>query len=202
MKQDDVIILSSPKDILNEHQILLPLFQHGLKHFHLRKPDFSDLDYASYLSKIPFEYWSRIVLHYHHHLAEQLGLGGVHLKERDRKGKTGSELLEMIQNFQLEGLRVSAAIHRLEELDFLGNVCDYALISPVFDSISKPNYLGNPDLNVQQRKVKAKLFAMGGITKENAALALQKGFDGIAVLGYIWSKSGDETKRLERLFQT
>jgi thiamine-phosphate pyrophosphorylase len=186
----NVIVLSSPASVEEEHAKVIQLFEAGLERFHLRKPDFSDVDYAQWLAQIPNFYWNRIVLHHHYHLAEQLGLGGIHLTEQARKNWTSAILEEQIRNFKAEGLLVSAAVHQRSDFEVLGHLCDYVLVSPVFDSISKPNHYANENLNVHlwKKDNTCPLIALGGVIPKNIPLAIKKGFDGVAVLGYLWQK--------------
>ncbi|MEM1325181.1 MAG: bifunctional hydroxymethylpyrimidine kinase/phosphomethylpyrimidine kinase [Bacteroidota bacterium] len=196
-----IIILSPPTLLPNEQQIVIQLFEVGLERFHLRKPDFSDIDIATYLSQIPMEYWNRIVLHSHHELTVQLGLGGVHWTERDRKEKSREELQALAADYRAEGLQISAAVHNLNDLNVLGDICDYVLISPVFDSISKTNYAANDQLSLEkwQGKVDAKLIALGGISNQTFPQAITKGFDGVAALGFIWQTPNQAIERFQQL---
>jgi len=201
IQKTKIILLSPSQNVENEHQIVLELFESGLQCFHLRKPDFSDIEYAQYLAQIPTQYWNRIVLHHHYHLAEQLSLGGVHLTERSRDNLDIISLQKKIADYQSDHLSVSAAIHDLSDLNILGQCCDYVLVSPVFDSISKKEHKANPNLEVAsyQAKVKSKLFALGGINAENANLVFEKGFEGVAILGYIWENPKQAISNFQRL---
>ncbi len=201
MKDSSVIVLSPPQKVVSETLIVAQLFEAGLQYFHLRKPSFSDIELAQYLAEIPNEYWNKIILHQHYHLAVQLGLGGVHLTEQSRKGLSQANLVQLANDFVAEGLLVSAAIHHLEDLSALGHLCDYVLVSPVFDSISKSNYNANEALNVQpwKSKVKARLIALGGIEPKRLQAAKVKGFDGVATLGYIWQQPNLAVERFELL---
>lgn len=204
MNKDAIILLSPPQNVDGELEQLIQLFEAGLQRFHLRKPNFSDIDLAQYLAQIPSNYWSRIILHQHYHLAVQLGLGGIHLTERSRKDRSLQELIQLISDFKAEGLAVSAAIHTLDDLSILGNLCDYVLISPVFDSISKSEYKANPHLNVNswKSKVSAKLIALGGIQPDTFPVVKAKGFDGVAVLGYIWQQPNLALEKYNTLLET
>ncbi|NJL74087.1 MAG: hypothetical protein HC892_02600 [Saprospiraceae bacterium] len=195
---DKIIIISSPEHVAQEQAIVIQLFEAGLQRFHLRKPNYSDLEYAKWLSVIPKAFWNRIVLHHHHSLAEQLGLAGVHLTTRHLKELSPDQLIQKIEDFKAEGLIVSAAIHDLATEAWLGNWCDYVLISPVFDSISKSHHQANPNLEVLtwRNKIKAKMFGLSGINPDNIPLLLEKGYFGAAVLGYIWSKPNEALQRL------
>lgn len=195
---DKIIVISSPDPIAKEQAIVVQLFEAGLQRFHLRKPNYSDLEYAKWLSVIPKTYWNRIVLHHHHSLAEQLGLAGVHLTTRNLKELSQAQLIQKIEDFKAEGLTVSAAIHDLEKEAWLGNWCDYVLISPVFDSISKSHHQANPNLEILALKdhLNAKIFGLSGINPNNVPILLKKGYFGAAVLGYIWSKPNEALHNL------
>jgi thiamine-phosphate pyrophosphorylase len=69
------------------------------------------------------------------------------------------------------------------------NIYDYIFLSPVFDSISK-NYhkssFENGEIENVLKSRKQNIYALGGITPENAEKAFRMGFDGVGVLGYIW----------------
>jgi hydroxymethylpyrimidine kinase/phosphomethylpyrimidine kinase len=199
-----LIILSPPTLVPNEHQVVVDLLEAGLERFHLRKPGFSDLDYATYLASIPMKFWSRIVLHGHHELAVQLGLGGIHWTEQSKKGKSKIQLQQLAQDYRAEGLHISAAIHDLKDLNMVGDICDYVLISPVFDSISKPDYSANSELGIQNwsRKISADLIALGGISTTTARQAIAKGFDGVAALGFIWESVDQAVERFQQLEKT
>ena len=67
---------------------------------------------------------------------------------------------------------------------------EYIFFSPVFKSISKADYF--PQQNIQFIKNQIQfinpnnLIALGGITRDNFQLALDAGFNGVALLGAIW----------------
>lgn len=202
MNPNRIIVLSNEVESKEEINIVVQLFEAGLCRFHLRKPKFEQTKYNDWLTKLPRKYHNRIVLHDHYVLAKEFNLAGVHLTERSRANLSSSAIQQKIKDFQASGLLVSAAIHELADLNILGDCCDYVLVSPVFDSISKVGYLANPNLTVQNWKTKkAQLIALGGIRKETVALALAKGFDGIAALGYIWQVPENALARFQALQQ-
>lgn len=199
-QQHPIIVLSSPTPVINEIRQVIQLFQAGLARFHLRKPSFSASASQAWIAQIPKKYWTRIMLHQHHHLAEELGLGGVHLTEYSRAGK---EVSQLIEHYQSKKTPLSAAIHDLNDLELLGQHCDYVLISPVFDSISKTTYKANASLDISawKGKTRAKLIALGGMTDKTLPIALKRGFDGVAVLGHIWQQPEKAAQQFHLLQQ-
>lgn len=60
--------------------------------------------------------------------------------------------------------------------------CDFATLSPIFASRSKPGY--GPPLGVERlARAPLPVVALGGVTAENAAACLRGGARGIAVMG-------------------
>lgn len=90
----------------------------------------------------------------------------------------------------IEELRISAPAHSWEEARRLATHCDYVLLSPLFDSVSKSGYRGAIDPAAACRLLREKSdgnwIALGGITPQNIALARAAAFDGAAAIGSIW----------------
>jgi thiamine-phosphate pyrophosphorylase len=73
---------------------------------------------------------------------------------------------------------------------------DALLLSPIFSSISKPGY--SPGEALSQEKIATALrqrspverattiYALGGVTADNAVRCRELGFDGVALLGCVW----------------
>lgn len=175
-----LIVISSPADLSNEHELLCSLFEAGLGCFHLRKPGYSEMQTEDYLQSVPEKYHKRVMLHSHYPLSEKYSLKGIH------HTKT-------IPGYYKEGLTVSASVHSIKEIEE-SKKYDYVFLSPVFDSISKPGYVGNFDFlelknSLQKLKMKQpypEVIALSGIDENNINLAHETGFDGVAVLGSIW----------------
>ena len=137
--------------------------------FHLRKPDSSAQEVVLLLQEIDPTHYSKIALHSHHYLAKSFGINRLHYTEASRKQLTEVDFSEHnVDNI------LSTSIHSIEDHQNLGNHFSYAFLSPVFNSISKPEY-------------HAAEFDLGGINETNCYKAYDMGFDGIALLGAIWN---------------
>ena len=178
-----LIVISPENTVPFEHEIVRALFNEGLRFFHLRKPAFTKDDTKAYIKELPVEYLNRTSLHYHHSLAEEYSLGGIHypaanIKDVDRTTHTNI-------------LRTSFSAHSFQELSSVNKSVSYAFISPVFNSISKQGYSANPELKrLKDYKLSHHLhtpiIALGGITEQDVETAREMGFSGVAVLGSIW----------------
>lgn len=178
-----------------EHAVLAQLFAVGLERYHVRKPQWTEHVLRNFVRLIPEKWRARLVLHQHHDLAEELGCGGVHYKEANRRVKDNAP-------YQ------SRSCHTLKELDWALGSFDSVFFSPVFPSISKSGYVPSVALdevaavlgarNSQQRKTS--VIALGGITPVNAARCAELGFDGVAVLGTLW-QAVEPVKVFEQLQQ-
>ena len=185
------IVLSNPTEIENEFGQVNTLFERGLTHFHLRKPDFSKQEVEEYLKNIEPIYLKRVVLHSHHELIKKYNLKGIHLRSTDLQVLSKDALQTLAKDLQKRGFTASASLHSFEEIESLPCRLDYAFLSPIFQSISKQDYpsaFSKEDLVnfFQQRKSTTPIVALGGVKEENLATLQQIGFAGIALLGSIW----------------
>jgi thiamine-phosphate pyrophosphorylase len=175
-----VIVISNPTMLENEAVLINELFDHGLQLFHLRKPNYSKEELRKLLNEIDASNYPKIALHQRHELAKEFGIKRLHFTEELRIGITPEYLCN--NDFIL-----STSVHSVEDLEMLHDVFEYAFLSPVFDSISKPDYKAVQfDLSVNSAQPKTKVIGLGGITSSNYQKAMKMGFDGVALLGAIW----------------
>jgi len=176
-----MILITNPIAVPNEISIIHSLFAEGLMLLHLRKPDYSEAEMKSFITAIGLKFNDRLVLHQQHHLAEELGIQRIHFQEKDRP------------HFQVgDAMLKSTSVHSIENFNALSQNYDYAFLSPLYPSISKPNY--KPETNLfhkikKRTNFKTQLVALGGIHAENIPEALANGFDDVALLGTIWNSN-------------
>ena len=186
-----LIVISSPTPITNEASLINQLFDEGLSVFHLRKPESSSQELVLLLQEINPIYYSKIALHSHHYMAKSFGINRLHYTEASRKQLTEIDLSEK----KTENI-LSTSVHSIVDYENLSPQFDYAFLSPVFDSISKPGYQAQSfDLS---KKTEIKLIALGGINETNCCKAFDMGFDGIALLGSVWN-SEDKLKTFKAI---
>lgn len=169
--------LSSPA----EAQWISTLLSLGIGRVHIRKPHASAEELVSLLEAMPKPLRHRCILSQHADLVRRYRLGGLHLSVRNWKSLSVRPDLEI-------GQTVSVSCHSAEELAQLPFVPDYAYLSPVAASQSKPGYGGNIWSFAELQKICAQapcpLVALGGIHPANAHQFLQLGFSAVASLGY------------------
>lgn len=176
-----LIGITPPASVGDEHQHAFYFLEQCIDILHVRKPSFSEREMRNYL--LPYceaGLASRIVLHSHFSLAKELGLRGVHINEHAKQDP------EVWHKFKC----VSVAIHHLSEL-FVSTyqTLDYAMVSPLFSSISKEGYCPQFSLSEFQNALIATNYpvvALGGVTPERIPLLRQIGCRGAAFLGYLW----------------
>jgi thiamine-phosphate pyrophosphorylase len=195
-----LVVISPESDEPRELAVMAALFDAGLERYHVRKPQWSREKLAEWLRRIPYLHRSRIVLHQHHELAAEHGLGGVHFKDTPPQ-----PVRALVQKAGFS----SRSCHDLASLsDALGRY-DAVFFSPVFPSISKQGYQPTVDLNIVAERLagrtaeerKTEVIALGGVTPANAARCAELGFDGVAVLGVLW-QAGQPLKVLDELQQS
>ncbi len=190
-----MIVITNPIPIPNEIETIHSLFEIGLELLHIRKPDFSEAEMNRFISEIKSDFRPQLVLHSHHQLAEGFGITRIHFTEKTR-AETPKECLT---KWNKKGFTLSTSIHKMSDFEELSFIFDYAFFGPVFESISKPNYFTKLDFKkeLEQRKNhKTALVALGGITSENVNIALEYGFDDVALLGSIWKNNSIEKFKL------
>lgn len=172
-----------------ETAVLAALFAAGLERCHVRKPSATRDELAAWLRALPARFHARLVLHQHHDLAGQFGLGGRHWRD-DGNAPT---LPPTDSGF------TSRSCHDLASLRAALGHYDSICFGPVFPSLSKPGHGPRADFPEQElaallatRTVSERrttVLALGGITAKNIPRCRARGFDGVAVLGTIWQSA-------------
>jgi thiamine-phosphate pyrophosphorylase len=179
-----MIVITNPISIVNEINTIHALFDCGLELLHVRKPDFSADEMKLFLSKIRKEYRSRLVLHQHHQIAIDFGVNRIHFTENAR-----ATMNLKTENKQYHFIK-STSTHSIIDFNTLEICFEYAFLSPIHQSISKPDYKSDLDAEkaiAKRTNFKTKLVALGGISTYNIERTYKLGFDDVALLGSIWN---------------
>ena len=197
-----LIVISPEAEDARESVVLAELFSAGLTHYHLRKPSWSREQLAAWLQSLPEALHARIVLHTHHDLAVEFAVGGLH--DRDH---TPQPKCNLIGNTLRSSVRLrSRAVHTFPTLRDSLYDYDRLLLSPVFDSISKPGHGPSADFVFSDLKAilslprRAEVVALGGIDADRIPACREYGFDGVAVLGAVW-QAADPVRAFNKLNQ-
>ena len=176
-----IIVLSPEHSIARETLLTNQLFANGLDYFHIRKYRLSDKEMNNYISGIAQQYYHKLVLHSHYHLADHFGINRLHFREESRQKKEYA-------NYQDNHI-LSTSTHSIEDFNTLGAEWFYSFLSPVFASISKQGYgTDNTILNEMELKDNpyVRLIGLGGVDSNNIDTVLKSKADGVALLGSIW----------------
>lgn len=187
-----IVVITSERPSTRERRQYNQLFAQGLGTLHLRMPGANREEYQEVICSIAPEYRSRIVICDHFDLVCSAGLGGIHLSGRYRE-----QWDQLAKTYGSQG-RISVAVHSIEELKSLPLSPTYALLSPVYDSISKKGYSAHIDLTECARclpEIPFPVLGLGGITPQKLTELQQYGFSGAAVLGYLATKGGNMVER-------
>lgn len=187
-----IVVISPEHGVIDEHVLIGKMFEKQLDLFHIRKYSFDGKQMREYIGRLPKDFRSRLVLHSHYNLADEFGIGRVHIRENDRLKK---QYIMKDSKFVL-----STSTHSIEDFNQLDERFDYAFLSPVFSSISKPRY--GTEKNVYEALLRGNnsevlLLGLGGIDETNIHEVLKKGVDGVALMGGIW-QSADPLKSFLR----
>jgi thiamine-phosphate pyrophosphorylase len=197
-----LILISDEHFSLEEIPFIKWAFANGLDRFHLRKRAANQEEINSLLQAFLPEELCKISVHYQHDLPfERLQKTGLHYSlDFLRESLTQAEIMQLPKIGQSQ----SFSIHQWKELEQLPENCDYAFISPLYPSISKPTYQ-NPSLLTEVKNslesLSIALIGLGGIRPEHLQELKQKGFNGAAILGAVWQAS-DPKVALAAFFQS
>jgi thiamine monophosphate synthase len=165
-------VITSPGEVPREAECMEGLLEAGLERLHLRKPGWA---VEVLLERLAPRWGSRLVVHGSAELAARYGVERVHRVN-------------------------STSVHSWEEFRALPPGLDYAFISPVFDSISKPGYRAAADLlEIPPGPLPCRPVGLGGVSADTIGLMLTRGWTGAAVLGWIWEKPREAVSRFEQL---
>lgn len=150
------ILITLPRILKNEAEMLAALCGAGVSVIHIRKPEASEPEIEELLKTLQAlgADMSRLTIHYNEPLARRYGLGGVHLRIEELLAGAG------------EGLRRSCSAHGWTEAERAATDADYVFLSPLFDSISKPGYrsaIDPAEAAERLRRRKGRIVALGGI---------------------------------------
>lgn len=187
-----VILISNFYDIPGEHYMLNLLFCEGLKCFHLRKKEYTQQQMEAYIERIPQVFRRYIVLHSHFDLVNKYGLKGAHFTKQYSYEDYMREHTTSGSAFP----QISFSLHNIQEVKNLEHSYKYIFLSPVFDSISNTGYNSRFRINdlkmfLNSKEERPEVIALSGITVHKIPNIYELGFDGFALLGYIWTYFND-----------
>jgi thiamine-phosphate pyrophosphorylase len=174
-------IITSPQRIHEEEKIIAELLQAGTTRILVRKPEWTVDQHAALLEKIDASYYNRIIIRDNLWARNRYHLASVHWSWKARTLFTPAELRPLLEQYP----QSSTGVHSLEQIPEADSHFSTLLLSPVFDSISKPGYRGRFAQALKLKK-NHNILALGGVDHTNVGLLKQWQFDGAALLGIIW----------------
>lgn len=190
----ELIVVSSPDIFSGEGAVINELFDSGLALLHLRKPNATVKEIQLLIDGVSPNYQDRIVLHHKVNLVVANNFKRLHINYSFFKtNKLPKGIVEL-----------SCSVHSWKEYHEVKDEVEYVFISPVFDSISKPDYKAVDELHEVPENKGARIIALGGVNSDNLLTAKGIGYDGVAVLGTIWktpSKAKDRFLALKSVFK-
>ncbi len=187
-----IAVITRPNFFVGECDLINKMFQCGLPLLHIRKPDADITAVENLLLSIDPAYYGRVVMNDFHSLAVKYNLYGIHLNRRNPS---------VIDNWNGS---VSRSTHSFQELSVDADKYDYSFLSPIFDSISKDNYVSGFSMSQLQKAalegvINDKVFALGGVTVDRIALLKSLYFGGAALLGEVWNNADNIEAYMHKL---
>ncbi len=173
------IAITPEEPLPDESSRINRMLQSGrFTHIHLRHPAASRREMLEIIEGVDQRFHSRLRLHGHFDLVNEFNLGGLHLNRRCPAAPP-----------YYSGL-LSRSCHSMAELSkAAGAAMEYATLSPVFDSLSKPGYraaFSSADLQAVKELSPFPVIALGGVTPLTVPQLKPYGFAGYAMLTAAW----------------
>lgn len=193
----NLLVITSPDIFPDETNYINFILDNGASAVYIRKENYSNINLTSFFKEIKTEHHQKIILPFS--IIDALVYENykpiIHFKEKDR---TAENLSQLPNNATL-----STSIHEFSELENLTENYKYVFYSPVFESISKPNYKPKitleeiqKDLGNREKGIEG-LIALGGVSSENILQIKNAGFNGAALLGSIWNDENPKERFLK-----
>lgn len=173
---DTALLLKQAKAALQGGVSVLQ-YRNKTASYELKREQASELMWLCEAHNVPF------IINDHVLLCIELDADGVHLGGADGDIAAARRLL---------GARKIIGISCYNRLDLAEQAktqgADYVAFGACFDSGTKPAAVRAPlELFAEAKPLGLPMVAIGGITAENAPLAIQAGADSIAVIGALWT---------------
>ena len=180
-------VITSSKNLENEHYILGKMLDAGLPTLHVRKPKLSEENLKNYLNEFTKSQRKKIIIHTHHNLMMQFDLKGIHVSKRTRRKTIRFYFTKLKLRLRRGKFVIGTSCKSLSSLDAIYPDFDYVMISPVFTN----PHGHRPSFNSGTLKriiptYPGKVIARGGATPDSVEKAKEMGFSGVAFQRYIW----------------
>lgn len=184
-----LIVYSAESNIKDEIYYLNDLLANGLVQLHVRKPSTPKYVLENLILNIDPRKHANLIIHSHYDLLAKYDLKGIHFTKKYLEKAHPLNVETLINTSQVKSFSLSKPVHSLNELAEVEDHYQFVTLSPIFDSISKEGYGGNLIGLADFKSIKRpglKVYALGGITKDNIASVKKMGFDGAVLLGTLW----------------
>lgn len=198
----ELMVITKPDFFFWESDYLKALLEAGLQKLHLRKPRDNPRKMARLLRRLSPKWHMQLVLHGDTSLAPEYGIPQVHYSY------AACRKMRELNITPRENLPFSTSLHHWEEMEQArnglipgrGDKLRYVFVSPLFEIISKKGYTPNKRiLQRPEREYPCKTIGLGGISIENIGQVLANGWDGAAMLGWIWEEPKKAVERFCKL---
>lgn len=171
-----VIVITLPDTlVVNEATRIKAMLDSGvIDRVHIRKPDMTLDEMRKLISEIPSYLYGRLSIHSNPELLKEFPEIGWHFSESRPIVDCACQL--------------TRSCHSPAEATHWATKCDYIMLSPVFDSISKPCYHSACFNPVEEYLCcqSGNVVALGGVIPERFPRLKERGYFGAAMLGYAW----------------
>lgn len=180
-----MIVISHPDTFDNEARLINRMFENGMELFHIRKPEWDKTAVFNLINNIDPMFHNRLVLHSFYEFTGALGIKRIHGNiTKIENARYGNNIIKSI------------SCHSIDEIKNIKDKFEYIFLSPIFNSISKPDYNSPFDLEelskILNNNFLNRIIALGGVDKTNIRTVFKTGFSGAALMGTLWQNKNED----------
>ena len=128
-----LMVLSNPVHLADEHRLINALFEAGLTCFHLCKPGLKKDEFTDFLQQISPRFYRRIIIHSHYSLIGRFNLAGIHLSHDFLKSVDEAEVKALFKAARSRNLQLGTSVHSIEGAEAIGAKYSYIFLEASFE---------------------------------------------------------------------
>ena len=198
-----IALFTSPENLKGEIELLDEMAALPIEYIILRKPLMDSQMLLSFTEQLSNRTLNKLIVS-DITIYSQFKVKGFHFN-RDFLQQKNTLLFQEIENSVKTNQQIaSISCHKEDDLFEMGKQYDLVFVSSIFGSISKPSMIPKWDLAsindlINNKSKKGNYFALGGVINQNVNQLKKIGFDGLGILGYIWTNQLNPLMQLNKI---
>ena len=198
-----IVLFSCPENRIGEIELLDEMAAQSIDYIVLRKPNMDSDSLIAFTEQLSNRTLAKLIVS-DINIFSQFKVKGFHFKRAFLNQSSQKKINEIKELAKARQQIISVSCHQKEDFILRGQDYDIVFVSPVFVTISKVSNNTNWKLSelknlFSNKTKKGNYFALGGVNNTNISKLKEIGFDGLGILGYIWTNQNEPLMQLNKL---